>query len=369
MRALVISDTHFGAWTGEDLLRHPFALDALEPAFSDIDELIILGDLYDFLFSTVENAFDSAEGFFDLVERRMAGKRLVFLAGNHDHHIMVRQLRTMVEFRVATADEAECEAALADHRGFFKRYLDRRLPDIDSRIVYPSYRFGNALCFHGHYLDAHMTGSLPDRLLNRGTWGIAGGRQTQPTVSDYEATIVPLTELLFTVAQLPRGTDAQKAAQGELERAAHLVALMRTPVRELKRIARTIARRRRPGDANLTRTVDPSEHPSDALCAYGKVVRNLGWDRETNIMVFAHTHQPLEACGDDVADGLRFWNTGSWIYEPPSSDPEAWRRYRERAWPGSVVLLDTNRREPELVRLLEDYAAQGPGWRPSKLVG
>jgi hypothetical protein len=30
-----------------------------------------------------------------------------------------------------------------------------------------------------------------------------------------------------------------------------------------------------------------------------------------------------------------------------------------------VVLLDTNRPEPELVRLLEDYAAKGPGWRPA----
>src|SRR5690349_9246724 len=142
MRALVISDTHFGAWTGEDLLRHRFALDALAPAMSDVDELIILGDLYDFLFSTVENAFDSAEGFFDLVESTMAGKRLVFLAGNHDHHIMVRQLRTLVEYQVACADEEELESELIGHRGFFKRYLDRRLPEVESEIVYPTYRFG-----------------------------------------------------------------------------------------------------------------------------------------------------------------------------------------------------------------------------------
>ena len=364
MRALVISDMHFGAWTGDDLLRHRFALDALAPALDEVDELIILGDLYDFLFSTVENAFDSAEGFFELIARKMAGKRLVFSAGNHDHHIMVRQLRTVVEYRVATADDAECEAELEGHRGFFKRYLDRRLPDIESEIVYPTYRFGDALCFHGHYLDAHMTGSLPDRLLNRGTWGIAGGRQTRPTISDYEATIVPLTELLFTVAQLPRGTEAQKAAQAELERVAHIAALMRAPIRELGRIARAIARRRRPGDADPTRTIDPSDHPSDALRAYGKVVRNLGWDQETKTMVFAHTHQPLERCRDEDDDGLVFWNTGSWIYEPPSRDPDAWERYRERAWPGSVVLLDTNRPEPELLRLLEDCAVAGPGWRP-----
>jgi calcineurin-like phosphoesterase family protein len=365
MRALVISDTHFGAWTGDDLLRHQFALDALSPALADVDELIILGDLYDFLFSTVENAFASAEAFFSLVEERMAGKRLVFLAGNHDHHIAVRQLATYVEFEVATADEEELEAALAGHRGFFKRYLDRRLPDIDSEIVYPTYRFGDALCFHGHYLDAHMTGSLADRLLNRGTWGIAGGRQPKPTISDYEATIVPLTELLYTVAQLPNGTAAQQSALEHLQRLAHLAGFVRAPARELSRLRKTLrGRGRSRAEPNPARTVDPTDHPSGALSAYGKVVRNLGWDQETKTMVFAHTHQPLARAADDAGDGLVFWNTGSWIYEPPGGD-EAWERYRERAWPGSAVLLDTDRPEPELLRLLESYAVQGPGWEPS----
>jgi UDP-2,3-diacylglucosamine pyrophosphatase LpxH len=88
MRALVISDTHFGAWTGEALLQHEVALDALAPHLDDVDELILLGDLFDFLFSSVVNAFAEAEPFFDLLEERLHGKRLVFLAGNHDHHIM-----------------------------------------------------------------------------------------------------------------------------------------------------------------------------------------------------------------------------------------------------------------------------------------
>ncbi len=209
------------------------------------------------------------------------------------------------------------------HRGFFKRYLDRRLPDIESEIAYPTYRFGDALCFHGHYLDAHMTGSLPDRLLNRGTWGIAGGRTTQPTISDYEATIVPLTELLFTVAQLPRGTEAQKAAQAELERVAHIAALMRAPVRELRRLARAIARRSRAGDADPTR--DRRPQPASLRRAVrlrqGRPQPRLGPRDEDDGV---RPHPPAaRACADDTDDGLRFWNTGSWIYEPPSSDPEA----------------------------------------------
>ena len=59
MRALVISDSHFGAWTGEDLLRHPEKLALLEPHL-DVDEVIFLGDLFDFLFAEVKDALAAA---------------------------------------------------------------------------------------------------------------------------------------------------------------------------------------------------------------------------------------------------------------------------------------------------------------------
>ena len=45
-----------------------------------------------------------------------------------------------------------------------------------------------------------MTGSLADRLLTGAIWRVAGGRPADAlTTEDYEAIIVPLTELLFTV--------------------------------------------------------------------------------------------------------------------------------------------------------------------------
>jgi hypothetical protein len=51
VKSPAISDLHFGACTGEPLLRHGFALQALEPHVDDIDELILLGDVFDLLFS------------------------------------------------------------------------------------------------------------------------------------------------------------------------------------------------------------------------------------------------------------------------------------------------------------------------------
>ena len=51
MRALVISDAHFGAWTEEPLLQHDWARPRLGDALEDVDALVLLGDLLDFLFS------------------------------------------------------------------------------------------------------------------------------------------------------------------------------------------------------------------------------------------------------------------------------------------------------------------------------
>jgi len=303
----------------------------------------------------------------------MAGKRLVFLAGNHDHHIAVRQLATYVELEVATADEEELEAELAGHRGYFKRYpRSAALPDIDSEIVYPTYRFGDApLLPRPLPSTPHMTGSLADRLLNRGTWG---HRRRPPDEADdlrlrgddraaHGAPLQPSP-------QLPNGTAAQQSALEHLQRLAHLAGFVRAPARELQPppqdAPRTAAAFR--AEPNPSRAVDPTDHPSGALSAYGKVVRNLGWDHETKTMVFA-PHPPAasaRARPDDAGDGPRCSGTRA---PGSTSRPAATRpgsATRERAWPGSAgPPRHRPPRRPELLRLLESYAVQGPGWEPS----
>src|SRR5436190_4798435 len=238
MRALAISDTHFGAWTGDDLLAHPYALERLAPDLDDIDELILLGDLFDFLFSTVEHAVERAQGFFDLVAERLAGRRVVFLAGNHDHHVMVRELEESVRLRIAEGIGAEEAGRRTREEDWLRRYLARRMPGVDVEVAYPAYWFGKVLLFHGHYLDAHMEGSLSNRLLTRTIWKLAGGRPADRlTIEDYESVIVPLTELLYTVAQLPRGTAAQQSVYDQIGRLGRLLALPGAPARGARKAA------------------------------------------------------------------------------------------------------------------------------------
>jgi len=175
VRALVISDTHFGAWTGEDILREPENLALLGPHL-DVDEVIMLGDLFDLLFASSRDAFSAAEGLFGLLRERLQGKRFVFLAGNHDHHFVQRRQEELLELELAARPPAGAPGSLAGGDSF-RRFLERRLAGVEVDVRYPTYTFGGVLCTHGHYLDfyAAQAGAVPGRLLERLMWSIAVG--------------------------------------------------------------------------------------------------------------------------------------------------------------------------------------------------
>jgi UDP-2,3-diacylglucosamine pyrophosphatase LpxH len=393
VRALVISDTHFGAWTGEDILRQPATLSLLAPQL-DVDEVILLGDMFDFMFGSMRDAFTASEGLFALLRDRLQGKRFVFLAGNHDHYFVRHEAEELLGLELATGklgDELDGELRQTD---FLRRILARRLAGVEVEIRYPTYRFAGVLCTHGHYLDFHArrSGAAPGRLLARVLWSIAvGGREHAPTIEDYEATVTLLTGLLYTIAQLPNGTQAQRRAFAAFEALERAARLGTAPARALEQagdwlggpVARATGRRRRmssdreaTGYRNarlreaqrrrrtgaptggegtshaLARLVNPSDSSGPAVEAIDKVVANLGWARDTDNVVFAHTHQPLDGVTAS-AGAIRYWNTGSWIYEPDLSSREAYLAYLRNGWPGTAVLIDSDEPQPRLLRLRE----------------
>lgn len=407
MRALVISDTHFGAWTGQDILRDADTLALLAPHLDGLDEVIFLGDLFDLLFARLEDAFAAAGGLLELLREKLQGRRLVFLPGNHDHHFVLREQEALRELRLATDGPVDPADRRLGDALLFRRFLARRLEGVEVQVRYPTYTFGRVLCTHGHYLDPHArgTGSLVDRLLGHAIWSIAlGGRVVDPrTVDDYESTITLLTEELYTLAQLPHGTAAQRNVYAAVRRIGAAARAAGAPARvtghALRRLRGAPQYGRRPGEARavapylsaragerdrratsgapvahaaspaypLVRLVRPSDPREQALAAFAQVVETLGWGRETDQIVFAHTHQPLE---DVRAPGspVRYWNTGSWIYEPDLSSPAAYRGYLRRAWPGTAVLIDTDEPAPRLLRLREHlnplYGDGSGGARP-----
>jgi len=402
VRALVVSDTHFGAWTGRDLLREDRYLERLAPQLEGIDELIFLGDLFDFLFGSVGDAVDASDGLLRLIAEKLPGKRLVFLAGNHDHHLVHRDAENRLEAQLAAglSPTEEGSRAAGDDPdrpgpGFFRSFLARRLSGVEIEIAYPTYSFAGVLCTHGHYLDPHarLSGSRGDRLLTRMLWAIATGGPEQPrTIEDYESVTTLLTEWLYIAAQMPHGTHAQQNVFRAVQRVGRLGSVLGLPVRGAKRLAAEL-RDRSVGDgeadeilpseehfdmvvraeterqrqeqpapaaawprpaypaASVVSPSDPSEH---ALEAFAQVVDNLGWNGEADKIVFAHTHQPLADVRSSRDPRTRYWNTGSWIYEPDLGSRQAYARYLRYAWPGTAVVIDDEEPAPRLLELLTD---------------
>ena len=212
-----------------------------------------------------------------------------------------------------------------------------------------------------------------------------------PTIDDYEATITLLTELLYTIAQVPNGTRAQRSIFEAYQRLGRALYMSALPLRARERagiwirsrlqrlgdrdpdrtgdrgaadyegaIARERERRRRTGapaggeatSYGLARQVCPSDPAGRAAEAFEQVVTNLGGAPQSNQIVFAHTHQPLDGVLGPGGQ-IRYWNTGSWIYEPELSSPEAYTAYLCNAWPGTAVLIDSEASEPRLLRLRE----------------
>jgi len=393
MRALVISDTHFGAWTGEDILSQPETL-ALLDSHLDVDEVIFLGDMFDLMFSSLRDAFGAAEGLFQLLRDKLQGKRFVFLAGNHDHHLVRREAEALLCLELATGKppaELQRELRRAD---LFRRILEARLAGVEVDIRYPTYTFAGVLCTHGHYLDFHArrSGAAPARMLARVLWSIAiGGREHTPTIDDYESTVTLLTAMLYTIAQLPNGTQAQRRAFAAFEGLGRAFRHAKAPARALEQsgdwlAARVAAAAGRPGRSRseretegyrrarsheaerrrrtnapsggeassyaFARMINPSDPAGPAVEAFEKVVTNMGWARDTDAIVFAHTHQPLD--GVTAPGGtIRYWNTGSWIYEPDLSSREAYLSYLRNGWPGTAILIDSDEPQPRLLRLRE----------------
>jgi hypothetical protein len=207
-----------------------------------------------------------------------------------------------------------------------------------------------------------------------------------------------LTGLLFTIAQLPNGTHAQRRVFAGFQALEHAMRLGTAPVRGVEhagaRIARRLRasgrpcgapiadawldnaepeiaayqearlreneRRRRTGAPAggevakyaLGQVVRPRDPPRPSVAAFEQVVMRLGWARDADKIVFAHTHRPLE----DVtgpSGAVRYWNTGSWIYEPDLASRQAYVQYLQRAWPGTAVLIDTDEPQPRLMKLRE----------------
>lgn len=334
IRRLIVSDLHFGS--GDALLGSAEALERIEPELKWADELVINGDLFELVFASLAEAVGAARPFLALANRHVG--RVHYLLGNHDHHLvsLAGDERRFAEvlgapvpapFRVAPAE----------------RVLRSLCPDVDVVSSYPVCELDGMRLMHGHYIAAHM-GSPDWKLMDRLAWCLTGerSRPQRLAVSDYEALIAPLYELMYEIANLPSG----KRAQQQFERwLVGVAAVARAPLRASRQVvglAQALAGRRDGGPA-----IEPLDASSgQVLQAMQAVCENL--EVAPGTVVFGHTHLPLD--GAWTPDGrYHAYNSGSWAWDRRIRDSPA---YRERAWPGT--LLRATGGELELRRLLDD---------------
>jgi len=59
-----------------------------------IDELIIVGDFMDFSLTSLRGAYQNARDFFGIIGKLHSVEEILYLPGNHDHHLWLELVET-----------------------------------------------------------------------------------------------------------------------------------------------------------------------------------------------------------------------------------------------------------------------------------
>lgn len=400
MTTAIVSDLHLGAWQLNDLLRYPEFIRRFADEMAGVDQIVLLGDIFELRFQRLEDALLTAQPCLDAVGKalrsnRGAGRptpRVVYVPGNHDHHLA---LQLMEREQEAAIERGDAEAYHFDGRlrapadAFVMRQLRRMLgPEIEIELAYSYVRLetvnGPLLAMHGHYLDLHLP-TPTERLLALVQQALTAYRldALPPGFELYEAVLRPQNELLYWIAQSPAGAEVQSELWRRLRgdsrqmRRGLLARLRRMATRRALRAAEALAgaaahqltQRILKGDVTLISPargtdVDDSIHAfMESLAALqDDLFRAEGWSVPPAYAVFGHTHRPgpLPEVDDPVrwqptwaGREVQVFNCGSWLYD---IERALTAEYHETRWPGTYVLVPDGA-EPRLVSLLKDYSA------------
>jgi 3',5'-cyclic AMP phosphodiesterase CpdA len=333
MRTAVVSDLHLGSRMRMDLLRRPSIRARLVAALRDVDELVLLGDVFEFRDRPLRDAIALARPCLEELGAALRGRPVVLVPGNHDHRLAWEALglarrRRRRALGLSTEAPAPRRGPLAGIRAALGAEL---------RIAYPGYWVRDGMwATHGHYLDACSAAptleSVATALLRPARAPVRHARRP----GDFEAALWPTYGVFHAIAQ--RHALRPLADRGKLTvRAAERAATRRHPI--------ALGRERR--------GTGPGEVRRPGVRPLARVLELLGVEAEH--VLFGHTHRTGPVDGDDAgawvtAAGTALHNTGSWVYEP------AYVAARDAAspyWPGTVTLIEDGA-PPRRLRLLAE---------------
>jgi hypothetical protein len=383
MRTLIISDLHLGSVSGADVLRRPELRAPLLKALSDVDRLVLLGDVLELRHGPPRDAMAAAQPFFEDLGRALAGRELIITAGNHDHALIEPWLARRGEEDEPPPLGVEQLLHPAQVSPMLERIAELASP---ARVLaaYPGlWVRPDVYATHGHYLDCHLTVPTLERLsvgamsrvLGRPAGAFAGAE-------DYEAVSAPVFawrdavarhgptgDALSGVATVgawralgghSRGGSEERDVGGRrvggrgfagIRGAGRSSAVRRLRMRALvAAFPLAVAALNRAGLGPLRADVSSGELRRAGLAAMGDVAARLGLGE--GYVVFGHTHRagPLPGDREEEWRAGRLVNAGCWIYAPvfltstPGESPY---------WPGTCVLVEDSG-PPVLQRLLLD---------------
>jgi UDP-2,3-diacylglucosamine pyrophosphatase LpxH len=157
-RLVVISDTHIGAPLA--VLTYPRAIEAMVEKLSSlgqIDELVLLGDIFDFWQSPVSVALSRGRDMMSALYELGNVGRMVFLPGNHDHHIFRLYYEEQLgrRLREGNIELPDLEMPITDECPALDAIRPSGAP-VPLSMTYPIYQVSvqgrDALLTHGHFL-------------------------------------------------------------------------------------------------------------------------------------------------------------------------------------------------------------------------
>jgi len=157
-RVVVVSDTHFG--DPFDVLTSAKAIEALTDRIESlgaIDELVLLGDVFDFWKSPFGEAIARSRDFMSALFMLENVKRIVYLPGNHDHHVFRQYYNEQVteSLRRGVVEPPELTMPLTADCPIMN-VLKPRAARVPLFAVYPAHnvnvRGTKVLLTHGHML-------------------------------------------------------------------------------------------------------------------------------------------------------------------------------------------------------------------------
>lgn len=299
-RLVVISDTHFGDMYQQ--LTNPMLLNALVhnlKGLGYIDELVLLGDVFDFWKAPIKDAVEQSKEFLAAILSLDNLGKVIYLPGNHDHHVFRMYYDDLVKQKLEEGDLEPPELVMPVTAGC--PLIDAVKPDdadVPLYMVYPTYEVKvgekSVLLTHGHLLGFFERSLWHPRSTRFASLVVS--KNERLSLEDMENFISPIYEMTALSAMVPGVIDGRYRVYRMMNRVGRALGFQGTE-RE---------------SAYRNRTLENSAAEVEALLDHFCV-------EVPDYFVFGHTHQPGQLILP--VSGTTAINTGCWLSEEIAEGP------------------------------------------------